>query len=223
MTAPPPRRRRWRRRTLIALLVAVLAVLVEMPLIGYGFAAAIVAGIVLFPILLPQIPTRDFCSKGFILGGLVALPFVLYARLVRHWQSLPPVHLGLSFRNWTFMRLLLSARACYHDAEDTYQEAGLDDRQMEVRHRLAQTNHLLDVGERRLSGVQTPRVGGLAFGCGHLLGQGLALPMVLVSRDLTSPLVGRLQAIRCPGRRRAFSGAMFRASTARISSSFDLK
>jgi len=39
--------------------------------------AAILAGIVLFPILLPWLPTRDFSSKGFILGALVALPFVL--------------------------------------------------------------------------------------------------------------------------------------------------
>jgi hypothetical protein len=40
-------------------------------------AAAILAGVVLFPILLPWIPTRDFSSKGFILGGLVVLPFAL--------------------------------------------------------------------------------------------------------------------------------------------------
>jgi len=37
--------------------------------------AAILAGVVLFPILLPWIPTQDFSSKGFILGGLVAIPF----------------------------------------------------------------------------------------------------------------------------------------------------
>jgi hypothetical protein len=35
--------------------------------------AAILTGVVAFPILLPWIPTRDFSSKGFILGGLVAL------------------------------------------------------------------------------------------------------------------------------------------------------
>jgi hypothetical protein len=37
--------------------------------------AAIFAGIVLFPILLPWLPTHNFSTKGFILGGLVALPF----------------------------------------------------------------------------------------------------------------------------------------------------
>jgi len=43
--------------------------------------AAVLAGVVLFPILLPWLPTRDFSSKGFILGGLVALPFALAALL----------------------------------------------------------------------------------------------------------------------------------------------
>ena len=40
-------------------------------------ASAILAGIVLFPILLPWLPTRDFSTKGFLLGFLVALPFAL--------------------------------------------------------------------------------------------------------------------------------------------------
>jgi len=36
---------------------------------------AVYAGIALFPILLPWLPTHNFSTKGFILGGLVALPF----------------------------------------------------------------------------------------------------------------------------------------------------
>ncbi len=40
-----------------------------------GVISAILAGVVLFPILLPWIPTKDFSTKGFIIGGLVALPF----------------------------------------------------------------------------------------------------------------------------------------------------
>ena len=36
---------------------------------------AIIAGTVLFPALLPYIPTRDYSTKGFILGGVVAIPF----------------------------------------------------------------------------------------------------------------------------------------------------
>jgi hypothetical protein len=39
--------------------------------------ATVLAGNVLFPLLLPWIPTHNFSTKGFILGGLVALPFAL--------------------------------------------------------------------------------------------------------------------------------------------------
>jgi len=39
--------------------------------------AAILAGVLLFPILLPWLPTSDFSVKGFILGGLVAFPFAV--------------------------------------------------------------------------------------------------------------------------------------------------
>jgi hypothetical protein len=45
--------------------------------------AAVFAGIVLFPILLPWLPTHNFSSKGFLLGGLVTLPFAASAFL-RH-------------------------------------------------------------------------------------------------------------------------------------------
>lgn len=36
---------------------------------------AVLAGITLFPMLLPWLPTHNFSTKGFILGALVALPF----------------------------------------------------------------------------------------------------------------------------------------------------
>jgi hypothetical protein len=49
------------------------------PLAASGAAVAVLAGIVLFPILLPYLPTKDFSSKGFILGGLTALPFAVAA------------------------------------------------------------------------------------------------------------------------------------------------
>ncbi len=70
-------------------LVAVLPVLIVvivLDLIG-GFVsspaiiAAILAGTVLFPILLPWLPTHAFSTKGLILGGIVALPFALIAFL----------------------------------------------------------------------------------------------------------------------------------------------
>lgn len=38
---------------------------------------SILAGVVLFPILLPWLPTKDFSTKGFILGVLVIMPFAL--------------------------------------------------------------------------------------------------------------------------------------------------
>jgi uncharacterized membrane protein len=62
----------------------VLIAMIFLSLIGGYMAAAaafttILTGIVLFPILLPWIPTRDFSTKGFIIGGLMALPFALNA------------------------------------------------------------------------------------------------------------------------------------------------
>ena len=47
----------------------------------------VLSGIVLFPILLPWLPTKDFSSKGFFLGLLAALPFAVGTFLG---------HLGLS-------------------------------------------------------------------------------------------------------------------------------
>jgi hypothetical protein len=41
----------------------------------------VLAGTVLFPALLPFIPTKDFSMKGFILGAIVAIPFaVMFVR-----------------------------------------------------------------------------------------------------------------------------------------------
>ncbi len=42
-----------------------------------ALVAAFLAGVVLFPPLLPWIPTPNFSTKGFILGGLTVLPFAL--------------------------------------------------------------------------------------------------------------------------------------------------
>jgi hypothetical protein len=41
----------------------------------------VLSGIVLFPFLLPWLPTNNFSTKGFFLGGLAALPFALLAVL----------------------------------------------------------------------------------------------------------------------------------------------
>ena len=47
---------------------------------------AVLTGEVLFPMLLPFIPTRHFSSKGFLLGAVVALPFAL-AVFLRHPEA----------------------------------------------------------------------------------------------------------------------------------------
>ena len=47
------------------------------PLAALAAIATVMAGTVLFPALLPFIPTHDFSTKGLILGGIVAIPFVI--------------------------------------------------------------------------------------------------------------------------------------------------
>jgi len=88
---PEMRRVRFNLRDRITL-IPVELFLVPLPLIiaaviisligGLMTAAAVVmaifAGIVLFPILLPWIPTTDFSTKGLIIGALSALPFALW-------------------------------------------------------------------------------------------------------------------------------------------------
>jgi hypothetical protein len=63
---------------LLPLLIATVAVfLTSGPWGSVAVVSAVLAGAVLFPVLLPLIPTRDFSSKGLILGAVVALPFAL--------------------------------------------------------------------------------------------------------------------------------------------------
>lgn len=46
-----------------------------------GFLAAVLAGTVVFPVLLPYLPTADFSTKGLALGIIVATPFAALAFL----------------------------------------------------------------------------------------------------------------------------------------------
>ena len=81
---------------LIGAVLPTLAVAVALYFVGglvtsLAVLTAVLAGTVLFPLLLPWIPTPDFSTKGFLLGGLAALPFALSAFL-RHpdwawWQQ----------------------------------------------------------------------------------------------------------------------------------------
>lgn len=59
------------------LIAAVVLFFIGGFLASAGAITAILAGVVLFPILLPYLPTTDFSTKGFILGGMVAFPFGL--------------------------------------------------------------------------------------------------------------------------------------------------
>ena len=62
-------------------LFILIALIILSLLGGFTVAAAaitaILSGLVLFPIFLPWIPTKDFSTKGFVIGGLMALPFAL--------------------------------------------------------------------------------------------------------------------------------------------------
>ncbi len=103
---------------IVPLVVAVaVLMLAGSPLAAAAAAAALLAGVVLFPILLPWLPTRDFSSKGFLLGGVVALafaaaawlgrpdlaPWVRGSRAICYLLALPPVtaFLALNFTGST--------------------------------------------------------------------------------------------------------------------------
>ncbi len=109
-TATPEMRsvkfRLWDRAVLIpveltAIFLWTVLITVSLFLVGskiYAGAAlsSVLAGTVLFPILLPQLPTKDFTTKGLLLGLLVALPFAA-ASYIGHqgsfiWvQALTPI------------------------------------------------------------------------------------------------------------------------------------
>jgi hypothetical protein len=64
---------------LVTALKFVLVPAIALGLLGFWLIAgelilAVLAGTVLFPILLPLLPTKDFSTKGFILGFLVMIP-----------------------------------------------------------------------------------------------------------------------------------------------------
>lgn len=72
----------WDRMVLIPVeVVAALIPLLVLALVlrAWGPVAAILAGVVAFPILLPWLPTPNFSTKGYLLGSITALPFVFQA------------------------------------------------------------------------------------------------------------------------------------------------
>ncbi len=80
---------------LVAILLP-LAVLTVVAFIGLGWLSALavlisaLAGTVLFPVLLPYLPTKDYSTKGLLLGILAALPFAAYQMMTLpsgEWQT----------------------------------------------------------------------------------------------------------------------------------------
>lgn len=56
---------------------AIILYLLAGPLAAFAAITTVITGTVLFPTLLPLIPTHDFSTKGLILGLLVAIPFAI--------------------------------------------------------------------------------------------------------------------------------------------------
>ena len=63
----------------VELVAVLLPLLILIAIESKGAVAAILTGTVLFPILLPWLPTHNFSTKGFILGAIVAIPFAVIA------------------------------------------------------------------------------------------------------------------------------------------------
>jgi hypothetical protein len=60
-----------------AIAVAIILSFLAGPPAALAAITAVLAGTVLFPALLPFIPTHDFSTKGLILGEIVAIPFAV--------------------------------------------------------------------------------------------------------------------------------------------------
>lgn len=58
--------------------VAIILYFLAGPLAALAAITTVITGTVLFPALLPFIPTHDFSTKGLILGLLVAIPFAVF-------------------------------------------------------------------------------------------------------------------------------------------------
>ena len=64
-----------RHALLPAIAVAIILYLLAGPLAAFAAITTVITGTVLFPALLPLIPTHDFSTKGLILGLLASIPF----------------------------------------------------------------------------------------------------------------------------------------------------
>jgi hypothetical protein len=73
-----------------AVILTVLAFFALGWLSALGLITAVLAGTVFFPVLLPYLPTKDYSTKGLLLGFLLSLPFVAYQLINQpsgEWQT----------------------------------------------------------------------------------------------------------------------------------------
>lgn len=96
--------------------IPLVAVCLILYIVGGGILSlalltAAIAGIVLFPLLLPLFPMKDFCANGLLLGAGVSLPFIavaLFGNTHPEWWSktgwvltyalaIPPITAYLAF------------------------------------------------------------------------------------------------------------------------------
>ena len=59
-------------------LLTIIFYLIGGMMLGLGVAVSILTAVILFPILLPWLPTHNFSTKGFILGLIATLPFGIH-------------------------------------------------------------------------------------------------------------------------------------------------
>lgn len=99
-----------------AIIITILLWLLAGNMAALATITAVLTGTVLFPLLLPFLPTRDFSMKGMILGAIVSIPFsiiyagttglpewALYAGTIVPLLIMPPVvgYLALNFTGST--------------------------------------------------------------------------------------------------------------------------
>lgn len=61
--------------TIPALILMVLLYFISGPVAALAVLAIVVVNLIVFPVLLPWIPTPNFSTKGFLLGTIIAIPF----------------------------------------------------------------------------------------------------------------------------------------------------
>jgi hypothetical protein len=110
------------------LLIALVLYFIGGPVVSAATVLSILAATILFPLLLPWIPTPNFSTKGFILGGIVAISFAIFQILANPdaalWQkvgwalayllALPPITAFLSL-NFTGATTFTSKSGVKHE------------------------------------------------------------------------------------------------------------